>query len=303
MQEYRSWEDLLEPPEGEGALLPPPAASGGRELPPGVALPPEVQALLTEKEALEKHLKALTGQGEPDPEDARREQCFPVRAHTKESRIEERRIRRRDEHLTILRQRALARKILRERLESLRIEQRAAQERRLLAEQRRAATEAAAAAERERRLAEELRIRGHWVAQRYQALLERVQAVRGERHWQEEHSAQAQAQARRSLIERRQELARTLAAQTEQHEARKEAALHRLTDLRTQRSAQDEEARERSAYAQQQALKARAERSEQDEEARERSVHAQQRALEARAEQAAIYARLDRRIAGGESRD
>ena len=302
MQEYRSWEDLLEPAQGDGAPQPPPATPAGG-LPPGIALPPEVEELLTEKAALEKQLRTLTGQGEPDPEDARRELCFPVRAHTKESRIEERRIRQRDERLTILRQRALARKILRDRVESSRIEQRAAQERRLLAEQHRAGAEAAAAAERERRLAEELRIRARWMAQRYQALLERILALRGERHWQEEHSAQVRAQARRSLIERHQELARALAAQAQQHTARKGAALRRLTDLRAERSKQEEEARERSLHAQQQALKVRAERSEQEEEARERSACAQQRALEARAEQAAIYARLDRRIAGGAARD
>src|SRR5205085_3649645 len=70
--------------------------------------PPELVELLRKKEALEAQLRQFAA-GEQAPEDARRAKCFPVKVHTKESRIEERRLRRRDEQLAALTQRRLER--------------------------------------------------------------------------------------------------------------------------------------------------------------------------------------------------
>ena len=51
-----------------------------------------VQALLAEKDRLEAELKRLSGFGEPAPEDERVKRMYPVKVHTKDSRIEERRL-------------------------------------------------------------------------------------------------------------------------------------------------------------------------------------------------------------------
>ena len=45
---------------------------------------------------------APIGETDKSPEDIRREKCFPVRQHTKESRIEDRRLGTRDENLRAL---------------------------------------------------------------------------------------------------------------------------------------------------------------------------------------------------------
>ncbi|MGH9893802.1 MAG: hypothetical protein ACREA0_17820, partial [bacterium] len=102
---YLSWEDLLddEPPEDAAGAAQPAATEsvdrGGvvAGFPADFEPPQELQTLFAEKERLEQALKELTGEAEPSPEDERMKRMFPVKAHTKESRIEERRLRLRDE--------------------------------------------------------------------------------------------------------------------------------------------------------------------------------------------------------------
>ena len=96
---YLGWEDLLDEPDSSGPPTPPVDPRSDTRTPPDLALPAEVQALLDEQKRLENDLKALTGQAEPTPDDLRREKCFPVREHTRESRIEDRRLAKRDEAL------------------------------------------------------------------------------------------------------------------------------------------------------------------------------------------------------------
>src|SRR3954452_7533832 len=94
---YLSWEDLLAEDEAENAQALRSTPEGDAFLASAQAadleLPSDLTALLAEKERLERELKKLTGEAAPDPEDVRRQQMFPVKVHTKESRIEERRLR------------------------------------------------------------------------------------------------------------------------------------------------------------------------------------------------------------------
>lgn len=88
-----------------------------------VELPEELLELLAEKNRLEQQLRALTGQGNDSTGDMRQALCFPVKVHTKESRIEERRLKRRDEQLRIIQRktqeaRAQAERRLRAELEA-----------------------------------------------------------------------------------------------------------------------------------------------------------------------------------------
>lgn len=74
----------------------------------GLGAPPEIVELFRQKEELEQKLKAFAGQP-AGPVDAREAKRFPVKVHTKATRIEERRLRSRDEQLAQLNQRSLER--------------------------------------------------------------------------------------------------------------------------------------------------------------------------------------------------
>ena len=78
-------------------------------------MPPDVQTLMAEKERLEGEMARLTGQGPPRPEEERARRMYPVRVHTKETRIEDRRLRRHDEQQRMLKQRALEKKLVQAR--------------------------------------------------------------------------------------------------------------------------------------------------------------------------------------------
>lgn len=94
---YQTWQDLLE------AEIP--AADSLREeeaeAPVRAALPDDVRALMEERERLEAELKALIGEGPPDPDTERFGRMYAVPVHTKETRIEERRQRRQEELLRL----------------------------------------------------------------------------------------------------------------------------------------------------------------------------------------------------------
>ena len=175
MADYLDWRDLLDTAEEPAA---PPSPSPGPDAPvgPGApalaqALPADLQALLAEKARLEDELRALSGQGKPAAADPRRDLCFPVKVHTKESRIEERRLRRHDEHLRLLAQRAGERAAAARRLEERR-ELEAAERRREWLQRRIAAI---AAAETEAEIAAEAAARPA-VADLHQPLLQQVEA-------------------------------------------------------------------------------------------------------------------------------
>jgi hypothetical protein len=161
---YLTWQDLLDEEEDGGhsavpgtpgtenpALLYGAPARESAESP--LALPPDVQTLMAEKERLEGEMAHLTGQGPPRPEEERMRRMYPVRVHTKESRIEDRRLRRHDEQQRMLKQRALEKKLVQAR-ERERQEVAAAQRKRRALEAALAkvrADESAAEAEQRRR--------------------------------------------------------------------------------------------------------------------------------------------------------
>lgn len=101
MKPHRSWRDLgPSEPVGERA-----SPNGGFDLPRGTEFPPELLQLLAEKERLESELKSLVGQGTPPPDAVRDALRFPVKVYTRESRIEERSLRKRDEQREALKRR------------------------------------------------------------------------------------------------------------------------------------------------------------------------------------------------------
>jgi hypothetical protein len=167
---YLTWQDLLDDEVGDGEVgdettadsaaesLPlSPLVATVNEFAPGqaVSLPPDVEALLAEKERLEGELQRLTGVGEPHPEDERIQRMYPVKVHTKESRIEERRLRQHDERQQMLKQRAQAARVAQLREAEAAAERRRKSIEQALAHVRAQLREAEAAAERRRKSIEQ----------------------------------------------------------------------------------------------------------------------------------------------------
>jgi len=111
MATYQTWQDLLdeedatEPGAPEASAGAP--ASDAPRRPETIELPLELLELQAEKDRLERHLKSLTGQGEPDPAAAREAAMYPMPIFTVESRIEQRKLRRLEESLRVLARRRL----------------------------------------------------------------------------------------------------------------------------------------------------------------------------------------------------
>lgn len=192
MEAYQSWQDLLS--EDEEDIAPPPAlgdeaSRSDAAAPIGdiAALSPEIAALMKEREGLEKRLKVLTGQEAP-AEDERTKRCFPVFAHTKETRIEERRLRRHDEQRQMAnaraRERALAaEKALADRQGEQETQKRDAARKRE-AEQRLQEDREEQRAEAEARAGAEAARYAEWEAQRKELALAEVKTVKERRAWQ-----------------------------------------------------------------------------------------------------------------------
>jgi hypothetical protein len=262
---YLTWQDLLDEEEGDGLI----SARGtprdespdllhGAAVGPAVesplALPPALQELMTEKERLEGEMARLTGQAPPAPEEERMRRMYPVRVHTKETRIEDRRLRRHDEQQRILKQRVLEQKLARGRerqqqeelaaqrkrraleaaLAQVRGELRAAEDEQL---RRRRASERALAtaragerqaqrdAEQERKEIEQALVQARWASDRAKALRKRSSERRQERVRQAEELDSRRAAAggvratgRNASAEgvRDQQQARVLAARREE---------------------------------------------------------------------------------------
>jgi hypothetical protein len=160
---YLSWEQLLE----EERVAEAEAAAGDGHRAPGPPaapeLPPELEQLLADKERLERELMQLTGEAEPDAEQDRMQRMFPVKVHTRETRLEERRLRQRDELLRLQQQRLLEQQRIAAGL-ALRREQRQAQLR--------------------QQALDEQRLRERWARERQEALLQASRSRAQEAAWQ-----------------------------------------------------------------------------------------------------------------------
>ncbi len=108
MEELITWQDLLSeqgdsPPVREALTGSIPAQSETKpvitlqELLQNKSLPRELGGLLEKRNELEQQFKMLTGQAEPEQDDERIKLMYPVFAHTKETRLQEKRLRARDE--------------------------------------------------------------------------------------------------------------------------------------------------------------------------------------------------------------
>jgi hypothetical protein len=251
---YLTWQDLLDDEVGDGEVgdettadsaaesLPlSPLVATVNEFAPGqaVSLPPDVEALLAEKERLEGELQRLTGVGEPHPEDERIQRMYPVKVHTKESRIEERRLRQHDERQQMLKQRAQAarvaqlreaeaaaerrRKSIEQALAHVRAQLREAE---VAAEWRRKAVEKAQAAqrtaqrqaewiaERERKEREQALVQARWAQDRQKALQKGAQERQRAARWQQEKLDQQRADATTVVHDRQAEAQKAQRQQT-----------------------------------------------------------------------------------------
>lgn len=238
----------------------------------GVALPEEISVLMAEQQRLKAELAAMTGKAPPSAEDQRQNLRFPVKAHTKESRIEERRLRLHDERLAMLRRRAAARSALTLRAGQEQEEARAreAQARR---QQEWAAQRAQElAAEQAARAAANKLLRQRWQAAREAAIEAHAAQEKQFVRWQA--TQEEVRQMRRAQVERAQAQAQLAARQAQ------EAACAR----------REQEAR---AAAQQVLLAQQAEDAAADQRMEENRLAAQQVLLAQQAEQAAANQRLE----------
>lgn len=234
---YLSWEELLDedrvqaqaPEQAAGADLGWLAVPAG--LPADFELPPDLRALSAERERLEKELKQLAGAAEPDPEDARLQRMFPVKVHTKESRIEERRLRQRDELLHMQAQRAIEQRRIASRLQQRR-EQIKAQ---LL-----------------RNAVDEQRLRERWARERREALLDAFRRRALEAGWQAKREMLREFRAERQRRNTRQDErdlpgVGTQPLSTAELDEQREAARQRMqAHLAEQRAFDEARARQRS---------------------------------------------------------
>ncbi|WP_045226915.1 hypothetical protein [Methyloterricola oryzae] len=164
---YLSWQDLLEEDALEsqnGAMAPlvDGQISAEEAVSEDAQLPDEILALFEERERLEKELKALAGGGGTAPEDKRAALMFAVKVHTKETRLEERRQRLRDE-----RRQEQAKRILERRLNEARL----------------AALRARKAAERREEETERIKLRERWDRERVEAAKESARKQLLEAKW------------------------------------------------------------------------------------------------------------------------
>lgn len=209
---YLSWEDLLEeePPEDGSEAARPAAAESvdrsgaGADFPTDFELPEGLQMLLAEKQRLEQALKELTGEAEPSPDDERMKRMFPVKAHTKESRIEERRLRRQDEL-----RRMQEKRVMEDRRIVLRMDERREE---LKARLR-------------RNEAEERGLRERWVRERREALRESVRRRALETAWQTRREALHESRIEQRVRDDRQD--------EHAFEAARDAARQRALEQRT----------------------------------------------------------------------
>ena len=130
--DFYTWQDLLDD-ESHDARQEPMVDSSATEAPQAISLedlisegqiPSELSDLLKQRDELEKDFKALTGQAKPEPEDERTKLMYPVFAHTKETRLQEKRLRSRDERrMAAQKKRFEAKLIERKRLKAQAVEQ------------------------------------------------------------------------------------------------------------------------------------------------------------------------------------
>jgi len=117
-ENYKSWQELLEDEPSSNST--PSLKQEIKQAPvidESVALPEEYQALLEQKKELEQRMKKLTGQAEPNREEERQQVMYPVKIHTKKSRIEERKQKKWEEQQALLKQRSLEQKKLQAKAE------------------------------------------------------------------------------------------------------------------------------------------------------------------------------------------
>jgi hypothetical protein len=231
VEHYLSWEDLLaeEPAEetldGADSNAAESIERGGTaaEFPGDFQLPKELQALLADKERLEQELKELTGDAEPSQEDERMKRMFPVKAHTKESRIEERRLKNRDEQRRLQEKRRLEQRLVLEQASRRRTE------REVL---------------RRREEAERERVRASWDRERHRALVEAARERMLKALWAERRE--------RRRDDRKDMDAKDFPSRLAKLEERSWAARHeeeRLAALARRRDERREEARRESRRA------------------------------------------------------
>jgi len=202
---YLTWQDLLDQEEGDGPASAPGAHGAPQDEIPDLlygtaapesttasplALPPDVQALMTEKERLEGEMARLTGQAPPAPEEERMRRMYPVRVHTKETRIEDRRLRRHDEQQRVLKQRVLEHKLVQARDRD--------QQEQLAAQRKRRALETALAKVRgELRAAEAEELR------RRRAIERKLGAARAEGRQAEREAEKTRKEIEQALVQAR----------------------------------------------------------------------------------------------------
>lgn len=127
-EDYTFWEDLLEE-EGvsespaRNASASSSTADTSLEDLLDMDLPSELKNLFQERKRLEQQFLGLIGKGEPDPDEERKRLCFPVKVHTKESRLLDKRVEKRDEQRRIKNKKSQERRLLEKQKELEKVEQ------------------------------------------------------------------------------------------------------------------------------------------------------------------------------------
>jgi hypothetical protein len=253
MSHYLDWQDLLTADEQDALLDNAPAPAGALLTPSyaddatqaEVVLPDEITSLMAEQQRLRSELDALTGKAAPTDEDRRQQLRFPVKAHTKESRIEERRLHLRDEYLQMLKRRQLARQLQKQRTEQQRLQQIQLEAQNSRLQRRLFLRQQQQQQLRQLQALLEVRIQQRWQTQRLQALQEQNAIERQHQRWQQDRQLQRQQAQQQyvlqqtqqqQLVELREQQRRNAALVTLQQRRAENRALEQRLDARRYKS-------------------------------------------------------------------
>lgn len=231
---YLDWEELVGTSPARHDTAPPPPTSEDPDLEALLELdgvPDELRALVERRLQLRQQLDAFGGAAPREQVDARDATRFEVPVHTAETRIAERRERRRDEHAHLTRLRRQQQRLLARQRDGAEAEDRRRGRAERVAARRRAEHDERQAAEAERRRRQAESVQHRWEDDRRESAEQWRAATRRRLQWEGQRQQHRAAASIARVLQRRDEQHR-LEARLDNREVPWELARDRRRDAR-----------------------------------------------------------------------